>query len=1026
MPMVVVAFISTQTAETGLAITGNNALQAVGEIKKQRVEGYISQLEKGTRVLADTVRTLRQEANNRVGPIHAYKKAQLESFHQQITKTFLILADDPEVIKQLEKMQRAFIDFGGSLRNVAWKEAATELDEHLEGTIEDHKWQDILLVDPDGVLLYSSARNALLGKDVLEKMAHRPIAKAIADSTQSERIHGLGVADYQPFPELGKAQKAYMAAQLWDEEGETLAYILLDLPSKPYSTIVQQRQGLGKTGETYIVGRVDAKSPSSYRSLRVVKRSAIGKPKRGQLIERAFKGEHGVLTKVGSTGKMEVAAFSPIKLDGFNWVLMTTQSLKEAVVPKPNGEKGQDFFAQYAASDRYEDLYLISPNGYIFYSANEAAVRGQQISQQPLAASGIKRAFDQAVTRKGFVFEDFSLYQEHPSAFAARPIFAGDQLSMVVMVRLGSEQLNAIMMERTGMGETGETYLVGRDHRLRSNTFRGGDQYTMEASFKQQRTLQGEVVAQALAGDKGARIATNYLGETVVSAYTPVEVAGQRWALIGAMNQDELRSSVTELKISNLLVGIIAGFVVIIVGWVVAKSISTPILRGAEMATVLAKGDLRPQIKCHRKDEIGQFVEALNLMSRNQREMVNKLAQRARLLAEASHALSVISDGLANNSKDLTDQASHVSDASHTMTHNMSEVNQAILLLSTGMEQSSQAANMMATDFSTISAAADEANITLSHVVNSVQQVDENIGQVNQTISSTNQNVSHVAQSVDEMLNSLETVTAQARGAMRSTKSAAENTESVQEEIRELSQSAKEVGRVVGMINGIADQTNMLALNAAIEAAGAGEAGKGFAVVANEVKELAAQTSEATKSIQTAIESIQNQARSAVNASGHVAETMQQVLEANRVITDSVENQTEMAHRIADNMGSATHETVQANDLVGSVTEGSAETSRSVTEISVAINEVASSVSSSSAGLEQMSVTIRDASQQSAVINEQVVSSTQITKNVAQEVDAVKDVALAMQDLSQNVHQSAQNMADISNDLTQELNHFKL
>ncbi len=104
--------------------------------------------------------------------------------------------------------------------------------------------------------------------------------------------------------------------------------------------------------------------------------------------------------------------------------------------------------------------------------------------------------------------------------------------------------------------------------------------------------------------------------------------------------------------------------------------------------------------------------------------------------------------------------------------------------------------------------------------------------------------------------------------------------------MRAINESSGRISDIIAVIDGIAFQTNILALNAAVEAARAGEQGRGFAVVASEVRSLAQRSSTAAREIKSLITASVEQAERGAGLADQAGNTMQEVVEAIRRVTD--------------------------------------------------------------------------------------------------------------------------------------------
>ena len=129
----------------------------------------------------------------------------------------------------------------------------------------------------------------------------------------------------------------------------------------------------------------------------------------------------------------------------------------------------------------YTDLYLIDHRtGRVVFGVEREGDLGVSLSSWPHRETNLARAFRAAraaPSSDAVTFVDFERYlpsRGEPNAFMAAPILAGGGVIGVLAVELPIEPVDTIMTggrnwEADGLGKTGEAFLVGPDHRMRSD-----------------------------------------------------------------------------------------------------------------------------------------------------------------------------------------------------------------------------------------------------------------------------------------------------------------------------------------------------------------------------------------------------------------------------------------------------------------------------------------------------------------------------------------------------------------------------
>ena len=571
----------------------------------------------------------------------------------------------------------------------------------------------------------------------------------------------------------------------------------------------------------------------------------------------------------------------------------------------PDGKKNNyDFahgkvhpnFRQQLAVRGYSDIYLIDAQGNVLYSvmkhddfATNVAAGGKY------ADSGLGRAFRKALTftEPGRVaFEDLSAYAPSdgaPAAFLASAVFdARQKLIGVYAIQMPNAPISRMMQDNANLGATGESFFVGTDHLLRSDSvFSAADDVLATA-------YANPIVDAALAGQAASGLTNDYRGMPMLATAMPLEFNGAKWAVVTTIGQDEAYAPINGMR--DLMLGI-GGVLLLIAagaGLLFSRSVTLPITRLTRKMGALAEGDLEVEVQgADRTDEVGEMAKAVQVFKENAlkvSEMTEgeraasqqRRVDRAEMMQQLQRAFGEVVDAAIDGDFGRRVQAEFADAELNALAQS---VNTLVETVDRGIaETGSVLAALAQTDlthrvrgqyegaFKRLKMDTNAVAEKLSEIVGQLRNTSRGLklatGEILSGANDLSERTTKQAATIEETSATMEqlasTVLQNAQRAKDASVVAGTVTTTAEESglvmrqandaMERITASSGKISNIIGMIDDIAFQTNLLALNASVEAARAGEAGKGFAVVAVEVRRLAQSAAEASSEVKALIE----------------------------------------------------------------------------------------------------------------------------------------------------------------------------
>lgn len=293
-------------------------------------------------------------------------------------------------------------------------------------------------------------------------------------------------------------------------------------------------------------------------------------------------------------------------------LLVADTAKKLAIVGLLQGDQSpwvNELLTEHLSGQRsFSEFFAYDLDGEIRASSS-AAQRRKIVREQPYFRPSLVGEYIQAPF--------YEISSSDLNIIISRPLYTSDGIVIgVIAGRLQLGELSKIMVERAGLGGSGETYLVSAEsnYLVTASRFEG---------YPLTRAYHSEGIDRALAGLTGSGTYLDYRGISSFGVYQWMPELQS--ALLAEISESEALAPLSQLYLATALTALVSIAITVGISMMLALRITRPIVSLTQVASQIAEGDYVLRAQANRSDEIGQLGRAFNVMTNKLTDTISEL-----------------------------------------------------------------------------------------------------------------------------------------------------------------------------------------------------------------------------------------------------------------------------------------------------------------------------------------------------------------------------------------------------------------